>query len=260
MISKTAGIVLYAAGAVPRYGEGDDARSAPAGQKLIAFQLNEIGGNVYADGEANPTVGIDGRAFKPVPRTSGGDEWIVVAVPEASSALLRMDNGGFRQTLSLPDGKPGSDNIAVLARSHLEGAVHKKVTITGQVSNGAASGTVTMHARVSSANLDFWAPGHESVHAPDSRHALLTTDLGYTDPQQPGKWFGFDPGLLRLRLPNGQLLRPRNIARKNRIFNVFTVPAGFTRGTIIVGGSERIDGITFRIPKPVNFPVAFPAG
>ena len=261
LVGRDTGLVVDAAGVVPRYGQGDEARSAPAGQKLIAFQVNYVDGDVSGTGSTRATLVVDGGTSKPVPDTSGGDEWIIAAVPEASSAALRFDDGGFTQTISLPEGKPGVDNLAVLSRTHRDTVARKSVTIKAEVSNGSASATVTMKTRMGSASLNFWAPGNPDVHAPDGQHALLTTDLDYTDPEQPGHAYGFEPALLRLRLPNGQVLRARNISqRKNRLLNVFTVPAGFTSGTLLVTGSERLSGVTLRISRTTSFPISFPTG
>ena len=261
MVGRTTGLVLTAAGEIPRYGSGDEARSAPPGQKLMAFQADTVAGDVTDVGTGGATIVIDGGTSKPMPGTSGGDEWIVVAVPEASSAKLRLDDGGFSQTLSLPDGKPGAENLAILARSHRQAPAVKSTTVKASISNGSASASLSLHARMHWARVDFWAPGNTSVHAPDGRHALFTSDLTYTDPDQPGHVFGFEPALVRLRLPNGQLIKPRNVAKKkNKIYNVFIVPAGFTSGTLVVSGSERFSGVTLRIAKATKFPVSISAG
>jgi hypothetical protein len=109
-------------------------------------------------------------------------------------------------------------------------------------------------------SLDFWAPNHESVSAPDGRHALLTANVTYTDPNSPGQVYGFEPALVRLRLPGGELVRPRNIARSGKIFNVFTVPATFTTATLQVTGSERVSGVSLKILRTTSFPISIPAG
>jgi hypothetical protein len=260
VLGKSTGFTLNAAGEVPRYGVGDDARSAPAGQKLIAFQLDYTQGDVSATAAAPVQLVVDGGSPKALPETSGADEWVVVALPKAGSALLRLSDGGYVQTLSLPDGKPGAANLAVLARRHRNGSVRRTVSIPARISNGNGSANLTFRARISLASIDFWAPGHDTVHAPDARHAILSTNLTYTDSGSPGTVFGFEPALLRLRLPGGQTLRPRNIAKGNRIFNVFTVPATFTSGTLQVTGSERVDGVTLRIERTASFPITIPAG
>ncbi len=259
VVGKTTGFTLEAAGEVPRYGLDDDARSAPAGQKLIAFQLSYGEGDVSGIGAAEAQIVVDGGTPKPVPDTSGGDEWVIVALPKAGSAVLQLKDGGFTQTLSLPAGKPGASNLAVLARRHRTATVRKTASIPVHLSNGGGSADVTFHARMSVAALDFWIPGHETRHAIDGRHAILSTNLVYTDSGSPGTIYGFEPALLRLKLPNGQVIRARNVATGNRIFDVFTVPATFTRGTLQITGSERVDGIDLRIGKTVSIPISFPA-
>jgi hypothetical protein len=260
MVGRDTGVTLDAAGLVPRYGTAEDARSAPAGQKLIAFQLTYDEGDVSGGGSGRAQLVVDGAAPKDVPDVDGGDDWVVAAVPTAATAVLRLVNGGYTQTLSLPDGKPGASNLAVLARKHRTAALNKSASVPIQLSDGGSNADVTFRARASAASLDFWAPGHESHHARDGKHALLSVRLNYTDSSEPGKTFGFDPELLRLRLPDGTILRARNLATGDFIFDVFEVPAAFTTGSIQITGSERVQGVTVTVGRTVSFPVSIPAG
>jgi hypothetical protein len=148
----------------------------------------------------------------------------------------------------------------VLARTHRTGLVSKTASVAVRLSNGSNSADVTFHAAATIASLDFWAPGHESTHARDAQHAILSVRLNYTDAKRPGKTYGFDPQLLHLLLPDGTSVRARNVATGNFIFNVYDVPAGFTRGTIRISGSERVDGVTLKVGKAVDFPVSIAAG
>ena len=85
--------------------------------------------------------------------------------------------------------------------------------------------------------------------------------LNYTTSDEPGKTFGFDPGILSLKLPNGTVVKARNIAPKGKISDVFEVPADFTSGTVSVSGSEKVSGgITLRVRTAKTFPVTLQAG
>ncbi|HZC73957.1 MAG TPA: DUF2510 domain-containing protein [Jatrophihabitans sp.] len=260
MVGKNTGVVLEAAGVIPRYGLGADARSAPPGQQLIAFQLSYTAGDVSGTGSGSAQLVVDGGAPRKLPVTSGGDEWDVVAIDKAASAVLQLSNGGYTQTLSLPGGKPGAHNLAVLARRHRSEVLHRRASIPVHFSNGVGSADATFHARASYASIDFWIPGHTAKHASDPGHAILSMRLNYTDSANPGHTFGFDPQLLRLRLPDGHTIRARNVAHAHFIFDVFEVPAGFTRGTVQISGSEHVQGVTVTVRRTASIPLAIPAG
>ena len=260
IVGKTTGFTLTAAGEVKRYGSGDDARSAPKGQKLVAFQLDYGAGDVSGSGAARAGLVVDGGSPRTVPDTTGTDDWVIAAVPTSGSAVLQLADGGYRQSLSLPDGKPGSGNLAVLGRRHRTAVITKSASVPIHLSNGSGSADVTFHARASFASLDFWIPGHTDKHAKDANHAILSVRLNYTDTASPGQTFGFDPQLLQLRLPSGGVIRSRNVATGNKIYDVFDVPADFTKGTVQVSGTEKVSGVTVRVRKTVSFPVSIPAG
>jgi hypothetical protein len=260
MVGKDTGVRLNAAGEVPRYGVGEDARSAPKGQKLIAFQLTYSEGDVSGSGSGQAEIVIDSGTPRDVPETSGGDDWDVVAIDPAASAVLRLRNGGYTQTLSLPDGKPGRGNLAVLARRHRTEVLHRSAAVPVRFSNSYGSASGTFHAKATFASLDFWIPGRASKHAKDPSHAILSVHLTYTDPDEPGTAFGFDPQLLRLKLPNGKYIRSRNVAKGNYIYDVFDVPATFTKGIVQITGSERIEGVTLTVVNTVNIALSIPAG
>jgi len=89
---------------------------------------------------------------------------------------------------------------------------------------------------------------------------MLSVDLDYTDPHSPGHTYGFDPQLLKLRLPDGKVVAAHNIAAAGKIFNVFEVPADFTSGTLQVTGSEKVGSVTLTVTRTVGFGIAIPAG
>jgi hypothetical protein len=254
LVGKFSKVTLLAAGEIPRYGSGADARSAPAGQKLIAFQVSYGSGDVDATGDDQAQLDIDGRLHS-IPSATG-DTWDVVAVPTSSTLALAITDDNITQKLELPSGKAGSGNIAVLARKNRTGLVGKSFNVPIHLSRAGANGDVVFHAQASVTNLYFWPPGHDTDLPSSAGDAYLSVRLNYTDADDPGKTFGFDPALLRLKLPDGTVVHAKNLAGAGRIYNVFQVPADYTNGTLTISGSEKVDnGITLRVSSPRSFRV-----
>ena len=263
MVGRDSGVEITAAGAISRYGSGDSARSAPAGQKLIAFQYDYIGGDLSSSNSTPAKLllvdssGADTTRALPNP---AGSSWIVLAVPTTSKAYVQLPESGLAQTLSLPDGKPGAKNLTVLVRDNRSAVVSKKFSVPARYANSSNSVSSTLKAIVTIARLGYWAPTNSAVHASSPSRALLALDLGYDDPKNPGD-YGFPAGVLSLRLPDGTIIHSKNAAKdKNKIADVWDVPASFTKGTVIISGSATYDGIKMTITKQVSFPVSFPAG
>lgn len=238
MMSKDEGVTLVSAGYIPRYGSGAEARSAPAGQRLVAFQIT-TGVGAIGSGGSNPTLVVDGTS-RAIPLALD-NEWDVAAVPSGSDPVIQLAANGFTQTLSLPAGKAGPGNIAVLARDNTTGFIGTNFTMHSTLSNKSGySQTDKISAEANGAALYFWPPLHPGNHPSSATTAYLSVDLSYTNPSEPGKTIGYDPGLLTLELTSGRSVHPHNIASGNHIYNVFTVPASFTSGTLVVGGSSEI--------------------
>lgn len=260
MVGLSTRVTITSAGTVPRYGTGDAARSAPAGQKLLAFQVSYGPGEGSATSTKRASLVVDG-ASRTLPLASDGDQWIVAAVPTSSSPVLQLVDGGITQTLSLPDGKPGPNNAQVLLRKNTTTVLSQQFPVPFRVADSRTSVKVTVTARASNAELSFWPPGHEGTHASSGSKAILFVRLNYTDPTQKNQTFGFDPPLLRLRLPSGQIIPARNIATDpTKVYNVFEVPADFTTGQVQITGSEKVGGTTVTVITPRTFTVTIPAG
>jgi hypothetical protein len=259
MVGKNESVTVVSAGVVPRYGSGDDARSAPDGQQLLAFRIATDDGDLGAPpASGGLTVAVSGGQARAVPDAADPEDYVILAMPASSTASLILNDGGFKQTLSLPAGKAGTTNIAVLARKHRYVAIAKSANVPIHLSNGTNSANVTFRATVTSAALDFWVPRHTDKHPTNTASALLSVDLSYKDPDSGT--FGWDPELLKLHLPNGTVVAAQNIAAAKHIFIVFQVPAGFTTGTLAIGGSEVSQGITLKVSKVARFTISIPAG
>jgi hypothetical protein len=261
MIGKTTGVALVAAAVVTRYGGGDEARSAPAGEQLVAFQVRDESGAISESTAADAlTVSVSGGHGRAVPTTSSDEDYVILAMPTAATATLVLVDAGYTQTLSLPAGKPGRNNLAVLTRRHRSTAIGKSAAIPIRFSGVGGSVDMTFNAKVDGAELDFWMPEHATSHPSKPGNALLFVDLYYSESSSPGETFGFDPQVLKLKLPDGRTFSARNIAPAGKILDVFEVPAGFTTGTLGITGSEAVDGVTLSVTQTITFPVVIAAG
>lgn len=253
-------VTLVAAGEISRYGRGDDARSAPPGQKLLAFQLQYGFGALSTDTSgALVKLVVDGTA-RDIPQASG-DQYDVAAVPSSSTVAVQLTDHGVTQTLALPGGQPGPNNLLVLARTHRTALIGQTFDVPIRLTRGSQTVNATFHASASLASLDYWPPANTALHPSAPDKGFLTVRVNYTTTDEPGKTFGFDPGILTLKLASGAVLHARNIAPNGKISNVFEVPADFTSGTVSISGSEQVSGgITLTVRSAKSFPVTLQAG
>jgi hypothetical protein len=261
MVGRDTGVKLVSAGYVPRYGSGDEARSAPAGERLVAFRVSQLDGDLAAENMWDElTVATQGKAAQPLPQPDAASDYEVLAVPAGTSAQLTLTDGGYTQTLSLPDGRPGSQNLAVLARTHRDATVNSTQAVPVSVSSGGVARSVTFTTTLADVGIDFWSSKKPTLHASTPDHALLTIDMTFTSAVLGTDTFGFPTGLLALNLPDGTSVKAQNVATAGKILNVFDVPANITSATIVATGSEIEEGVTFTVTRAVSFPFSIPAG
>ena len=264
MAALDGGVTIEKLGEIKRYGSGSEARSAPEGQKLIAFQLGDAPGDGSSDGATalKLTVSVNGGGGQEIPDLEGLN---VIAVPtDAKSVDLVTLADNVKQTLSLLDGKPGTGNIAVLARANRFGSFTVPKTFNFTETGGGASANRPCTLSGSVAGLFYWADDEGSARATSPGNAILETDLKYTfstdsPPPFTGSSAGdsatFEPSHLTLTLPGGQKTQAKVVADRT----VFEVPAAFTEGTITISGAyTNTNGITFTVAAPVSFKVSIP--
>ena len=273
MGSRYGGVRLTHLGRLARYGHGDSARSAPTGQKLIAFQIAAApsdSDSLAAFPDGTLTVGVAGHTHT-VPRNTTP---VLIAIPDsATTANLVLSDAGVTQTLSLLTGKPGAANLAVDRRTHHTVAGGAQQTIAFKESAPGASITRTAHVKLYASGLRYWV----NLTAGDTRHAsspgtaLLNVRLLYTftgPPKSPFTSsgplgpFAFDPKMLSLHLPDGRVIAARNYAtNKDLVYIMFPVPASYTTGRVYVSGhATNVHNVTFSVPKPISFPVSVAKG
>jgi hypothetical protein len=201
------------------------------------------------------------------------DQYLVVAVPNsARSVELVLNDGGYKQTLSLLSGKPGVGNIKVLARSHRHSDVRKSGSARFTFSQtvgfpDGSSGTSQMGTyTVNGATLAFSLPS-KHIKASSTNKALLYVEVMYTVPQSPGHDFGFPPETMTFTPAGGAAIKARNVATgADLIYDIFEVPAELTFGTLRIAGSFTSKFVnassTYEttVATPISVPVTFPAG
>ena len=270
----TGGITITDIGPISRYGTGDNARSAPAGQRLYAFKLGPAAANdgTVKELDASTTIVIDGSAGRPLPPTTD-QQAIVIAVPNAAKSVeLVLTDSGLKQTFSLLTGKPGAGNIVVLARSHRGDAVNQTLSATFTYSAKvvfADKSTGTTQAatiQFNGATLAYQDPAYKISTPSGVDKAYLIPDLTYKGNHDGGP-YGLNTSLLTFTPTGGTAIPAKNVsADPTTLRNVFEVPAGITTGTITVGGTatEMFAGTTstytLTVSPPVTFAVSFPAG
>jgi hypothetical protein len=259
LLGRASGVRLLSYGFVPGYGSGSNARSAPAGMRLLAFRTEATAGET---GAAPPvlSIRIGGNVRGPLVVTSS---YLVAAVPQDSTAVdLILTDTGVTQALSLLTGRPSSANPAVCLRVHRLAALEASRPVTVQVKAtsgtvGITSGTLT----VRSVALSYWAD--DGSHASSSAAALLHIDATVTLDGDP-KAYGADAALLSVLLPAATAMRlPAHNAAANpatQIDDVVEVPADLTTGTISYSGSMTTSTGMVTVQTPVLVPFSIPAG
>ncbi|MEP7020808.1 MAG: DUF2510 domain-containing protein [Pseudonocardiales bacterium] len=273
--SWSGGITLTNLGPVTRYGTGDAARSAPSGQKLIAFTTKGALGNdgTSTDLTSSAKVSVDGGAGRAVPNPGSG-EYVVVVVPSGAGTVdLVLSERGLRQSISLLTGKPGANNVVVLARQNREtrklAQARAVFTFSPSVifSDGSTGTTeaavVTFRlADIAYRNIDLT----KTITASSHQKAIMHVSLTYVGAHDSGT-FGFPSGLVTFTPTGGLPSHARNLSvTSGRIFNVFEVPGNVTSGVLTLTGSinQPFQGSTgsyrFGIQTPVQIPISIPAG
>ncbi|MBV9592288.1 MAG: hypothetical protein JO147_00620, partial [Actinobacteria bacterium] len=155
---------------------------------------------------------------------------------------------------------PASTNIAVLARAHYQQTLTVSTPFTFILNKSGRSATVPATLSATRAELVFWAPDNKT-HPGSTSNAFLLLDISFSDNQGDTE-VGFDPSLLTITPDGGAAIKAQNLSNEaDKVLVGFEVPAGFTDGTVTLGGSfVDSSGITNAVAAPVSFPVAIPAG
>jgi hypothetical protein len=272
--SWSGGIRITKLGTIKRYGHGDDARSAPDGEKLLAFQTTGATGaeDESEDLTSKAEISVDGGSGKQVPALSSG-QYVVVAVPtDAKSVDLVVDDEGLTQSISLLDGKPGKDNVLLFTRSNRDGTT--PVSASGVLTfkpkvkfdDGSSGTSETARVTVNKVELFYRTPvGEKQVTARSPRNALMHVSVTYDGAHEHGE-YGFPSSMVTFTPSGGKAVRARNLSLDpdNKIYSTFEVPADVTSGTLTVSGAINQtysggDGhYRFGVKHPISMKISIP--
>lgn len=258
-------VVLTSVGDIRSYGSSAHARAAPAGRRLLAFELAIAPGEISVTPLAALSLGlsIDGRSPRQLPIAAPGvsrtGQWFVAAIPaRARSADLVLRDAGLVQRLSLLTARPAAGNIDVLRRPNL---------VSGSVAFGYTSAVVDDHGRrtavrlavnIGGAQLSFFTP--QGIRPASVHDAFLTLDACLASDRffDPLTCYPFHGTALTLRPDGGQPIRPQIVGSGSSRSGVFEVPAGFTSGVMTLQGTETgADGWRLSVTRPFSFPIRF---
>jgi len=255
MIGQMSGVRLVEYGFVDVYGWGDQARTAPAGYRLLAFATEPVPGELAAD---NPdlSVRVDGRERGPLALTS---DYVVTAVPKhARQVDLVLTDSGLKQTISLLTGKPDVGNPAVTVRSHDRQRLNVARPIRVRLQTSAGTGVLTGTLTVRQVSLSYWA-ADGNCPGPDRAWLHVGAVLQLEGDRQP---YGAEPALLSLSMPGAGRRTTANAAANpvTGVDDVVDVPASFTSGSLLFAGTVKTAKGTLTVLTPITIPVQIPAG
>ncbi|TWG95010.1 hypothetical protein L615_005000000310 [Nocardioides sp. J9] len=241
---RLGGVAVPALGVVPAVGTGEERSIAPDGHRLVAFTLAD--GPCQARGcrgwaRLGLRLVVGGGAARALP--AGGPTFVAVA-PDDAPVQLVFAADGVRQAVSLPGGKV-DNQVAVLVRPRLAVDIGLTDDLAVTADQPLAAQDRSRRLTVGEARLFFFA-GRKGPQRTD--RAYLAVDVSYTRSGDPTPSY-FDAGHLSLRGPDGKRFPRRDVkAPTLPRAAVFLVPADFSRGTLVVGGTTRvatlINGVT----------------
>jgi hypothetical protein len=239
--SLHAGVTAVAFGQVDDILTGGRDLRAPDGGRLIAFRLGDwaCGTNPCQSWRTlKPVVLVDG-ASEALP--AKGDTFAVVLPPGGQDIELSVKADGYTQTLSLLDGSPGPDNIALyerplVPRKKILRSVTLQETSSIPLSDGAGPGhdLYTRDVTIEYAELRFFLNG-QTPSAPDK--AFLVVNAYYSYQGQTAKYV-FGPTEARfIGALDGARYRALDVdPSPSTALLGFEVPADTRAGRLVFGG------------------------
>ena len=255
MVGQLSGVRLVEYGFVDVYGWGDEARTAPAGYRLLAFATQPVPGE-WADDNPDLSVRVDGRERGPLAMTS---DYVVTAVPRRARQVdLVLTDSGLKQSISLLTGKPAAGNPIVTVRSHDRQQLNLARPIRVRLQTSAGTGELTGTLTLRQVSLSYWAADGDCPR-PDRAWLHVGAVLQLAGDRQP---YGAEPALLSVSVPGTGRRTTANAAANpaTGVDDVVEVPASFTEGSLIFAGTVRTAKGTLTVLTPITIPVAIPPG
>ena len=240
--SLHAGVALLALDDVDEVHTVGGWRRAPEGSRLVAFRLGDWTCEARPCDpwrSLHPQVVVDGEG-RDFP--DDGDTFVLVVPPGTGTVDLVVDADGFRQSVSLTDGKAGADDIAVLAERGTEHRVPLDQTFTvaehtSVALHDGAGGQIDVFQRdvgVEYAQLRFFLHG-QVPSAPDL--AFLVVNAYYAYAGRAGHYV-LAPGEVTFVDADGTRYPARDLdPAPDKGLLGFEVPATLRSGTLEIGGS-----------------------
>ena len=254
-------VAVEAVGPIDHFGQDADQHSAPAGQRLIAFET------VLSDGE-QPTlearqlsfgVRVDGGSVRPLPHAvlpfAVYGQWFVLAVPVAARAVdLVFTDAGISQSVSLLSGRPNPGNVEVLQRTDRVDPIVNAFDATAVIDDHGHSYRTALTIEKDPAVLGYFGP--EGQH-PAFDRAYVQVHICYrlSGSAQCPTIRAADLVLT----PDGETaIRGGNAGTPSDPYDVFAVPASYSVGDLSLAGPIAIaPGVTMTVQTPISIPIMF---
>jgi hypothetical protein len=259
MVGDTYGVRLTAAGDVDRYGNGDGARVAASGTQLLAFTFTIVAGATGGTAQSHQlTIQVGSSPARPVP---GRTPAVVVATPSGQPVKLIMIDKGVRQELSLPDGKPGPENVLINVRQHRSATLSRSGSFRMNLRDGSQTGSFGGRYSVSRAALYATVNGRQPSSPRDCFLAMNLTYKRVGAIRGPFTASGSGPFSFRGSLLHVTVNGKRHAAIQSGGYTYFQIPATATSVTVTISGKAAVgNGTTESVATPLTFHITFKSG
>jgi hypothetical protein len=262
----------------PTIGLAPDAVSAVPGDTVCAFSIsfdsavqpwvNDLGQHVPGL-SASVTDGATHAVITPDELFTSDASEFAISLPKGSDAVLNISDAGFTQSYSLTEQKRVGISPPVLYRDPAEWDVQSYPETKALLHDVGVSDnkTATEDLLLVGLDLTYFRPDNPLIRPPSASDAFLAVSLGYSSgPGPSGDKFGTFPTVagtaVQLRLPGGHLEDSVPIENPGSgllaAVYVYVVPAGFSRGSILIRPGVVVGSETSATSKYVQSePVAF---
>lgn len=255
-------LTLEAVGPIDHFGHNSTERSAPAGQRLIAFEI------VMSDGEQASRVDapdiavgvrIDGAAVRALPHAvlpfAPYGQWFIVAVPAVTRGVnLVFGDEGITQSVSLLTGEPSPGNIEVLQRTDRVDSIINAFDSSAVIDDHGQRRRVAVTIEKDPAYLEYFGP--QGQHPPPD-HAYVQVALCYRI-AGAAECPPLSTSDMLLTPTGGRPIRGRNVGTGSLPYDVFEVPASYSTGNLTLASTVTIaPGVTMSGLTSVSVPILF---
>lgn len=254
-------VTLLSSGPILSYGAGDNARSAPPGYELFAFDLVIDAGDAGVTQFPAPQVDLQlsvnggaGRRLAIPPGAVGVIQSVVAAVPAhpRSLELLLVDNG-LTQRMSLITGAAAPGAITVYQRTDRQVGLDIGTSVYGHLDGRA----VQLQLTAFTAALSYYGTT-PADHPPRVDEAFLQTDLcvsvvGVTPIDSCSV-----PGSRDMHLDMTDPAGTAPIVRRGDGETSWVVPATYRSGVLVVQRVTLPDGRVITLDAPFRTPIQIP--